>query len=106
LKLLKTRQSKYLKPEKEVLIEMDDIFLTMEGLGQYMIVAWLTLPEGGNIPLDIAVTAARRGKKWWSQDEGLALFLILKRLTEPDWANNMFGNDPGTIIELLEKELN
>ncbi len=104
LNLLKGRQSKYLLPEKKALVGMDNIFLTMEGLGQFMIVSWLTNPKGGNIPYDIAVKATRRDKKWWSQDEGLALFLILNKLTTPDW-KMMFSKHPIDIIKLLENEI-
>lgn len=103
LRLLKKRQSKYLWPENKVLPEMDNIFLSMEGLGQFMIVSWLTNPKGGNYTLDIAIKATRRGGKWWSQDEGLALFLILDKMTNPDW-KTMFSNDPTDIIKLIEKE--
>ena len=105
LELLRQRQSNYLLSEKDVLVEMDNIFLTMEGLGQYMIVAWLIHPEGGNLSMDVAVNTARRGKKWWSQDEGLALFLVLSKISQPDWANDMFSTNPKTVIELLENEL-
>jgi len=103
INLLKERQKKYLIPENEILTKMDNIFLSMEGLGQYMIVSWLTHPKGGNYPIDIAVKATRRGGKWWSQDEGLALFLILTKMTKPNW-KIMFSDDPIDIIKLLEKE--
>jgi hypothetical protein len=101
--LFKERQKKYLIPENKVLVEMDNVFLTMEGLGQYMIVSWLTHPKGGNYPLNIAVKATRRGGKWWSQDEGLALFLVLNKMKKPNW-KIMFSNDPIDIVTLIEEE--
>lgn len=104
LNLLRERQTKYLSPENKILVEMDDIFLTMEGLGQFMIVSWLTNPKGGNYPLDIAIKATRRGGKWWSQDEGLALFLILDKMTNPNW-KTMFSDHPVNVIQLIEKEI-
>ena len=101
--LLKERQTKYLIPENKILAEMDNIFLSMEGLGQYMIVSWLTNPKGGNYPLDVAIKATRRSGKWWSQDEGLALFLIYNKMTSPNW-KIMFSDNPIDIVELIEKE--
>lgn len=104
LRLFREKQLKYIQPTNEVLVDMENIFLSMEGLGQFMIVSWLTNPEGGNIPFDIAVKATRRNKKWWSQDEGLALFLILDKLSTPNW-KMMFSDKPIDIITLIEKEL-
>lgn len=104
LRLFREKQLKYIRPTNEVLIDMENIFLSMEGLGQFMIVSWLTNPDGGNIPFDIAVKATRRNKKWWSQDEGLALFLILDKLATPDW-KMMFSDNPIDVITLIEKEL-
>ncbi len=101
--LLKERQKTYLIPENKILVEMDNIFLSMEGLGQYMIVSWLTHAKGGNYPLDIAIKATRRGGKWWSQDEGLALFIILSKMKNPNW-KIMFSNNPIDIVTLIEKE--
>jgi hypothetical protein len=105
LSMLKKRQLRYLKTENPILVEMDNTFLTMEGTGQYLIVSWLMRPENGKIPFVTAVEAARRKRQWWAQDEGLALFLILTRLNRPDWAGEIFNENPKNIIELLEHEL-
>lgn len=105
LSMLKKRQSKYLQTENPILVEMDNTFLTMEGVGQYMIVNWLVLPENGNTPFATAVEVARRKRQWWAQDEGLALFLILTRLSKPDWAGEIFSDKPKNIVELIEREL-
>ena len=103
LSLLKKRQATYFKGEKVILVELDNIFLSMEGLGQYTAVAWLTHPEGADMPFEKAVNGFRRKGSQWSQEEGLALFLILNRLTKTDWPNDIFGKRPKHVIELLEK---
>lgn len=106
LALLRKRQEEYLEPEKGILVEIDQVFLTMEGIGQYAMVSWLEHPKGGNVGRDVAIKATRRNKKWWSQDEGLALVMVYKSLVaDPDW-KGMFSQHPENIILLLEKELN
>jgi hypothetical protein len=105
LSLLKKRQSKYFTGKRTILKELDNIFLSMEGLGQYAAVAWLTHPKGADMPFEKAVNGFRRKGSQWSQEEGLALFLILSRLTKTDWPNDIFGKNPKNIIELLEQAL-
>lgn len=104
LKLMEQRQKKYFKEEYINLIQIDNFFLTMEGLGQYSMFLWLTHTKGGNIKREIAIDGVRRGGKWWSQDEGFALFLILDKLTESkNWARDMFGENTESIIILINK---
>lgn len=105
LVLLKKRQSKYFTGERSILKELDNIFLSMEGLGQYSAVAWLTHPQGADMPFEKAVNGFRRKGSQWSQEEGLALFLILNRLSKTDWANDIFGKKPKTVTALLERAL-
>lgn len=102
LSLLKARQKKYFTGKRKVLRELDNIFLSMEGIGQYAMVAWLIHPHGGNVSLEVAVSETRRGGEWWVQEEGLALALILSRLSDSDWSTGMFGNEQKHIIEILE----
>lgn len=104
LTIMKQRQEKYFIGEYTNLNQIDNFFLTMEGLGQYSMYLWLTNPKGGNIKKEIAIKGVRRGGKWWSQDEGFALFLILDKLNNPkNWAKNMFGDKTENIVELIDK---
>ena len=102
LTMLKERQKKYFVGEKKVLRELDDVFLSMEGIGQYAMVAWLIHPKGGNVSPEAAVKEARRKRQWWVQEEGLALVLILNRISNPDWSTDMFGHEQNDILQLLE----
>ena len=104
LALLKARQAKYFTGNKAILKTLDDIFLSMEGLGQYVAVYWLMHPQGGNVNRDTAIPGFRRKRNQWSQEEGLAMFLALTRLTEKDWVRSQFNKKPLTIVELLEQE--
>lgn len=105
--LMKQRQQEYFKGIYENLQLIDNFFLTMEGLGQYSMFLWLTHPQGGHIERETAIKGVRRGAKWWSQDEGLALFLILDTLTPPkNWVRSMFGDRTESVINLIENHLN
>ncbi|MEQ8584231.1 MAG: hypothetical protein RIC30_00880 [Marinoscillum sp.] len=89
------------------LVDLDDIFLTMEGTGQYLIVSWLTHPQckGGSVDLKTAIKATRRQKTWWSQDQGLALALLYEQISErPTWTS-FYSGDPSSLIELIKEEI-
>lgn len=106
LRLMALRHNRYFNGAYSSLKDIDNFFLTMEGLGQYSMFLWLTHPKGGNIDQGIAVDGIRRKKKWWSQDEGFALFLILHRLTTPStWVKEMFGYRTESVVRLLVKKL-
>jgi hypothetical protein len=102
---LRSRHNKFFTGKFENLKEIDEFFLTMEGLGQFTMFAWLTHKHGANLPQDIAITGVRRGKKWWSQEEGFALFLLLGQLSAPaNWAKPMFGSGTESVVHLIESK--
>lgn len=98
LDMYAARQQKYFVEDKTHFSEIDDFFLTMEGIGQYTMYAWLIHPEGGNLSKETVLKGVRRGGRFWSQEEGLALFLVLERLDTPAvWAPDLFGSETKTI---------
>jgi hypothetical protein len=104
LKVMRQRQQTFFEGTHKNLAEIDNFFLTMEGLGQYAMYLWLTHRRGGNMTRDVAIEGVRRKKKWWSQDEGFALFLILDKLTSPvTWAKDMFGSRTENVTTLIER---
>jgi hypothetical protein len=100
--LIRARRAQWLTGETAVYGELEDLFLTMEGAGQYAAYAWLAHPDGGASPRDQAVTAIRRGGKWWSQDLGLAIYLTLERF-HPGWTKGTFTAPARTAISLLDE---
>ena len=107
LSMINERQAKYFSGEFKNFKEIDNFFLTMEGLGQYSMFLWLTHPKGGNLKKEIAIDGVRRGGSWWSQDEGFALFLILEKLTLPkNWIAGMFGDKTESVTDLIYRNLN
>ena len=107
IKMLKLRQDEYFRDSLMLFKEIDDFFLTMEGLGQYTMYAWLVHPRGGNIAAETALKGVRRGGRSWSQEEGLSLFLLLSKLYEAkQWSAQMFGDETISVIELIGRKLN
>lgn len=106
INLLRKRHSVFFTEKYENLKQIDECFLTMEGVGQFTMYKWLTHKRGANLPTEIAVKGVRRGGKQWSQDEGLTLFLILENFSKPkNWAGKMFGTETHSVIDLIEQEL-
>jgi hypothetical protein len=100
LALMRARRARFFTGEHARLLELEEIFLTMEGVGQSAGYAWLTHPRGGAIAPDTALPGMRRGGRQWSQDEGLAIVLVVDRLV-PDWQARAFAAVPATTLDLL-----
>lgn len=97
LQSMQQRDARYFHGDLTWLGELEDVFLYMEGAANWA--AYRALLAQGVAPEE-ALPRLRRGGRYWSQDIGLALFLVIDRLL-PDWQTTAFGNDPGTVIELL-----
>jgi hypothetical protein len=99
LGLMRARHGRWFVGDKAPFAAIDDVFLTMEGMGQLLIYRYLRSPEGGAVSEAEAIEGVRRGRRWWSQDQGLALMLVVDRLL-PDWQQRAF-RDPGWRAERL-----
>jgi hypothetical protein len=81
--------------------EIEDVFLSLEGAAQWAAFRWLTDPEGAGYAREVAMPLFRRGGRQWSQDEGLAVYLVIDRLY-PEWIARTFADaEPATALELL-----
>lgn len=100
LALIEARQKRWFTGEHAVWKGYDDLFLTMEGFGQWAAYAWLADPGGGR--LGKAEAEKKMRGRWWSQDEGLALFLLIDRFV-PDWPARAFAPRPALGIDLLRE---
>lgn len=81
---------------------LDSLFLSLEGAGQMLSFRWLVSPGGGGVGPASAIAGLRRGGNQWSQDHGLALFLVLDRLL-PEWPQLVYGEEPIGAEELLRR---
>lgn len=98
LQSMRQRRADYFRGDLAWLGELEDVFLYMEGAANWA--AYRALLAQGVAPEE-ALPRLRRGGRYWSQDIGLALFLVIDRLS-PDWQTTAFSDEPGTIIELLD----
>jgi hypothetical protein len=94
------RRARFYVGEDEKFAELEDAFLTMEGIAQWVAYQWLLHPDGGGFKADFALPNLRRGGRYWSMDEGLAIFLVVDRLVS-DWKVRTFAEQPATALELL-----
>lgn len=100
LALIEARQSRWFTGTDAIWKHYDDIFLTMEGFGQWTAYAWLSDPRGGAMTRAAAEEKMRGRKRWWTQEEGLSLFLVIDRFV-PDWPQRAFADKPALGIDLL-----
>lgn len=100
LEQMRARRARWFAGDTAAFSALDDIFLTMEGMGQWMIWRYLLSPEGGGHSAVEAMPEVRRGGKRWSQDEGLALILTVDRLL-PDWRERAFREPDWRAERLL-----
>ncbi len=102
LDLMEARQKRWFTGEDAMWKPWDDIYLTMEGFGQWNAYAWLSDPKGGGMTRDAAREKMRGKRKWWSQEEGLGLFLVIDRFV-PNWAAEAFAPQPKLGMDLLRE---
>ena len=104
LTLMDRRRARYFRGPNALYADAEEVFLSMEGTGQWSAYLWLVDPEGGAMRPDEALPFIRRGGRRWSQDEGLALLLVLSRLA-PHAPRELFAPSASTVLPLLRAAL-
>ena len=99
---MRERQARWFTGDDALYAEADDVFLTLEGTGNWSAWAWLTDPRGGNLSREDAIAFVRGGSGHWSQDEGLAIMLAVDRLL-PRWPSLAFGPRAATAEEMANR---
>jgi hypothetical protein len=97
LDLMKARRARWFTAADARDAALEDVFLTMEGVGQYMLHRQLASAPG--VSQATALAETRRGDQW-TQDEGYALVAVLQRLL-PDWRARAFREPDWRAINLL-----
>jgi hypothetical protein len=105
LALAKTRRDKYFVGKDAPLAELEDIFLTMEGSAQWLGYQWLIDPKGGKQSPADALARFAFHSDFWSQNQGLALFLLIDRLDKGEWKNIAFGDGGKAGLAMLQETL-
>jgi hypothetical protein len=102
LALIQARQARWYTGKDAYLGRVDDLFLTLEGSGQWLAYRWEIDPRGGNIPA-ADILPGLMNDHWWSQREGFAAFMALERLTGAQWKRQAFHDGRKTILQMLEE---
>jgi len=105
LGMIQARRAAFYTGDDAFLAEVEDVFLTLEGSGQWAGYQWLIHPQGGRlVPSEVVEAFGRRGG-WWSQTEGLALLLATDRVGNGSWKSIVFGDGGVAGIALLQAAL-
>jgi hypothetical protein len=100
LAMVRRRHARYFTGPNEAYAEIESLFLTMEGVGQWAAYRLSKARAGGH---DIeALRLVRDNRRFWSQEEGLALFMLIDALV-PDWQSRIFNGPPASPFALLEE---
>lgn len=103
--LMRARQDKFYPEKDAYLREAEDIWLSLEGSAQWAGYQWVIRPDGGAVPASVAFLAFGKRGKWWSQEEGFALFMALDRLAGDKWKRHAFGDGAKTALQMLDEAL-
>jgi len=91
------RRARYFTGADTLYAELEDLFLTLEGAANWA--AYRAAVAEGMSEAD-ALALIRRGGRFWSQDQGLALFLAADAVV-PGWQARAFGAEPVSVREML-----
>jgi uncharacterized protein YceK len=105
LAMMHSRHARWFTGDNAVFATLDSTWLSMEGAGQWAAYAWLAHPAGGALSREAAIKTMLGSRRWWSQDEGLAVFLTVDRLL-PQWPSLVFAKPSIGAVELLERAVN
>jgi hypothetical protein len=81
---------------------IEQLLLDMEGAAQWAAMAHVA--NTTRIGAEARRNIIRGNRQYWSQDEGLALYLVLDALV-PGWQDRMFSADPPSTLDLLDSVL-
>lgn len=101
---IKARYQTWMSGDASKYRDIDDVWLTMEGSGQWVGYSWLRTAEGGGLSKDEAINSFGLRGKWWSQKLGFALFMVIERLSD-NWKKDAFGDGSRTVLTLLDDAL-
>lgn len=99
LDAIKKRRNDHYTGDKRKFEEVEDIFLTMEGVANW---AGYRAAIADGLDDKTASKLIRRSGKNWSQEEGILIFMIIDRLL-PNWQRTAFGENRVSIVNLLER---
>ena len=94
------RRARFFSGRRAYLAQLDDMFLTMEGLGQLVMYRYLIAHPDAHANPAVVLGEVRNNGAYWSQDAGFALIRLVARLV-PDWQARVFDPDRWQARSLL-----
>jgi hypothetical protein len=104
LSMARKRRARFYTDRSTAFRDLEDVFFAMEGSAQWAAYRWARLQSGPQIADDTVIGFVRADRKYWSQDEGLALYLLIDALV-PGWQARTFGATIVSPFALLEEAL-
>ena len=104
LAMIRDRHSRYYSGRNTPYAEIETLFLTMEGAGQWAAYKLIKARGAGGTSDAEVLKLVRDNRRYWSQDQGLALFLLLD-VVVPNWQARIFQNEPASPFTLIEEAL-
>lgn len=103
LEMAERRRTRFFAGDEAVYADLEALFLTMEGLAEWARFQFTRLrpdePRG-----DREILEFLRGRdNDWSQEEGLAFFLLIDRFAAPDWRRRALGPEMASPFDLLRE---
>jgi hypothetical protein len=104
LSIAQRRRERFFTGDDEVYSELEGLFLNMEGIAE-----WVRFkhhkadPAWPNTDADI-IAFLRGQENSWSQDEGLALSLLLDEMV-PDWKRQIFSPEMPSPLAILREAI-
>lgn len=103
--LMRVRHHRWFVGEDACLRDAEDLWLTLEGTGQWVGYEWLRHTDGASATTTVAMAGFGRRSRWWSQNLGLALVRSLDRLDAGTWRRQAFGEGKRTVMDMFDAAL-
>jgi hypothetical protein len=104
LEMIRMRRARFYVGELESWFEIEQAFLDLEGIAQWAAFSHARARFHRRFSFGDALERFRGGEQFWSQDEGLALFLALDALDE-GWQSRFFAEPRVSSLDLLARAL-
>ncbi len=104
LSMTRKRRARFYVNQSAAFRELEDIFFAMEGSAQWASYRWARSQSGPAVSNADLIKFVRADRKYWSQDEGLALYLLIDAFI-PGWQQRTFGDTIASPFGMLEEAL-